>query len=135
MIGPEAPSQSPDPDGRVVGFDPAVVTVVETDEDRYFVFRCSEARRHVVDARCRHRGGPLDKAERCRGGAALKCPWHNCMTAAGRLVRNAVPAVFRPGYAAMILPAPARRLRLLARRIPANESAEGLPAATAGSSR
>lgn len=113
--------------GRVVGFDPSVVTVVEADDDRFFVFRCEAARHHIVDARCHHRGGPMEKAERCRDGHFLRCPWHECLTPVRKLTRNAIPAVFSPGRAAMILPQPPRVLRLLRRQVLAN----GPPAATA----
>ena len=112
------------PRGRVVRFDPALFTAIETEDRRWFLFECHGGRRRMVDAQCRHRGGPLDKAERHRNGAALRCPWHGCITPARRLAREAVPAVFVPGQVAVVLPRSPARLRLRNRRILANEASE-----------
>lgn len=116
------------PNKRVVHLDSARVTVIESGSRRYFVLEGADCgRRWVVDARCRHRGGPLDKAERCRNGGALSCPWHDRITPVRRLKRDAVPAVFRPGGASLVLSSADEPVRMLSRAIRANRSASRSP--------
>ncbi|NBC97252.1 MAG: Rieske 2Fe-2S domain-containing protein [Deinococcus-Thermus bacterium] len=123
---PDAATQRPaEASGKcVVHFDPARITVIECGSRRFFLLEGGDCgRRWVVDARCRHRGGPLDKAERCRNGGALSCPWHDCITPVRRLTREAVPAVFRPGGASLVLAPVDQPVRLLSRTIRANRLA------------
>lgn len=112
---------------RVVRFHPSETTVIEAGGRRFFELVDHARRRWVVDARCRHRGGPLDKAELCSGGKALRCPWHDCTTPLRRLKREALPSVFRPGSAATVLAEPSDAVRLLRPGIAANPRLADLP--------
>ena len=90
-----------------VSFDAGRPRAIRRGQRRYALVRDAGGRPAVVDATCRHRGGPLDLGDIACDAAgrpvALRCPWHQRCQTMRDLLRRALPAVIRDGMASTVI--------------------------------
>jgi nitrite reductase (NADH) small subunit len=66
---------------------------IEVGADAYFVLQDPERGCRTVQAKCRHRGGPLQLGQVDDTGRFIVCPWHQSKTRASRLFEEGLPTV------------------------------------------
>ncbi len=74
-----------------VELDLTMHNCISTLEGDYFVLRASNGDIGVIDARCPHRGGPLQLGERNWATGRIICPWHGTQISEERLLQRSLP--------------------------------------------
>jgi nitrite reductase/ring-hydroxylating ferredoxin subunit len=66
---------------------------------RYVLTRMESGKFVLIDAACRHRGGPLDLGDLVADGVDtfVRCPWHQRCERLDRLYRRSLPLIIRDG--------------------------------------
>jgi nitrite reductase (NADH) small subunit len=76
---------------------------IEVGEEAYLVLQDPERGCRTVQAKCRHRGGPLHLGLVDETGRFIVCPWHLSKTGAARLFREGLPTVRRGSKVSVVV--------------------------------
>ncbi|NER36953.1 MAG: Rieske (2Fe-2S) protein [Oscillatoria sp. SIO1A7] len=89
---------------KIVNFAPNTHNfLINNEEEKYFLLHTEDGQTLLLNARCSHRGGPLNLGKFTCDGKGIVCPWHGEVCSKKKLYAQSLPMVIRADKATAII--------------------------------
>lgn len=101
---------------QIIRFAAAELNCIDSDSERYVLFRDRDGLFYLMPTTCPHRGGPLYLGHCDPERRIIECPWHKSRLSVPKLARSALPTIVSRGQVTAVVPAAGGRQPVVTRR-------------------